>query len=182
MEDKNHLWQLVGANYSGIETPERGVPIMGMEALGRLFNVAPIASGAAQSLKTCTAMTFVCTGNDTFTLTVSATFGGSYVAPPTTAIGGGLIRVKYTNPQTNGTGVFTQVRLASGSYANTATISSGIVVFAIYPVDLAPSTSGGGGTNYAYVKCTAGGSGLVTAVAHDLTEQRSPQNLPALSA
>jgi len=155
---------------------------MAMEALGRLYNVVPIAAGQGISLKTSAAVTFVCTGNDTFTLTVATTFAGSYVTPPTTAIGGGLIRVKYTNPQTNGTGVWTQVKLASGSYANSATISSGTVVFAVYPIDLTPSTSGGGGTNYAYIKCSVGSSGLVTAIAGDLTEQRSPQNLPALGA
>jgi hypothetical protein len=155
---------------------------MGMEGLGRLFNVAPIAAGQGISLRTCTAITFVCTGNDTFTLTVSTSFGGSYVTPPTTAIGGGLIHNKYTNPQTNGTGAWTKVALASGSYANSATISSGTLVFAVYPIDLAPSTSGGGGTNYEYIMCSVGGGGLVAAFPHDLTEQRTPANLPILGA
>jgi hypothetical protein len=155
---------------------------MAMEALGRLINVAPIAAGQGISLKTCTGITFVCTGNDTFTLTVSTSFGGSYVTPPTTAIGGGLIRVKYTNTATNGTGAWTQTKLTSGSYVNAVTISSGTVVFAVYPVDLAPSTSGGGGTNYTYIMCSVGSAGLVAAVPHDLTEQRSPQNLPILGA
>lgn len=155
---------------------------MGMEALGRLYNVAPIAAGQGLSLKTTTAMTFVCTGSDTFTLTVSASFGSGYTTPPTTAIGGGLIRVYYTNAQTNGTGTWSQTRLAGGSFANSVTIASGAVAFTVYPVDLAPSTSGGGGTNYTYIKCSVGGSGLVTALAGDLTEQRSPQNLPALGA
>jgi len=153
---------------------------MATEGLGRLFNVAPIVgAGSAISLKEAGAITFVCTGNDTFTLTVSATFGGSYVTPPTTTIGGGLIRNKYTNPQTNGTGVWTKVALASGSYANSATISSGTVVFAVYPIDLAGDPSG---TNYSYIKCTAGGSGLVMALPHDLLVQRTPANLPKLSA
>lgn len=152
---------------------------MATEGLGRLFNVAPIAAGAAISLKECGAISFICTGNDTFTLTVASTFAGSYVTPPTTTIGGGLIRNKYTNPQTNGTGVWTKVALASGSYANAATISSGTVVFTVYPIDLAGDPSG---TNYAYIKCSVGSSGLVTAVAHDLTVQRTPANLPKLSA
>ena len=161
---------------------------MAMEALGRLLNVAPIIAGSsgsgatAISLKTCTGITYVCTGNDTFTLTVSATFGGSYVAPPTTAIGGGLIRNYYTNTSTAGTAAWAKTALASGSYANSVVISSGTVVFTIYPIDLTPSVSGGTGTNYAYVKLTATASGLAMAVAHDLTEQRGPVNLPILSA
>jgi len=153
---------------------------MATEGLGRLFNVAPITgAGVGTSLKECGAVTFVCTGNDTFTLTVAPTFSASYVTPPTTAIGGGLIRNKYTNPQTDGTGVWTKVALASGSYANSATISSGIVVFTVYPIDLAGDPSG---TNYAYIKCTAGGSGLVMTLTHDLTVQRKPANLPKMSA
>lgn len=161
---------------------------MAMEGLGRLFNVAPIVGGSsgsgatAISLKTCSAITFVCTGNDTFTLTVSTSYAGSYVTPPTTAIGGGLIRNKYTNTSTNGTAAWVKVALASGSYANSATISSGTVVFTVYPIDLTPSTSGGGGSNYDYIECTAGASGLVMAVQHDLTEQRGPVNLPIMAA
>ncbi len=153
---------------------------MAMEALGRLFNVAPITgAGVGTSLKECGAITFVCTGNDTFTLTVAATFAGSYVTPPTTAIGGGLIRNKYTNPQTDGTGVWTKVALASGSYANSATISSGTLVFCVYPIDLAGDPSG---TNYSYIKCTASSAGLVFTLPHDLTVQRKPANLPKMSA
>ncbi len=153
---------------------------MAMESLGRLNNYVPIAAGQGLSLKTCTGVTFVCTGNDTFTLTVSTSFAGSYVTPPTTAIGGGLIRNKYTNTATNGTAAWVKVALASGSYANTATISSGTVVFTVYPIDLTPTTSTG--TNYTYIMCSVGGSGLVQAVLHDLTEQRTPANLPIVGA
>lgn len=152
---------------------------MATEGLGRLFNVAPIAAGVAISLKECGAITFVGTGNDTFTLTVASSFSGSYVTPPTTTIGGGLIRNKYTNTATDGTGLWVKVALASGSYANSATIASGTVVFTVYPIDLAGDPSG---TNYSYIKCSVGSSGLVTAIPHDLTVQRKPANLPKLSA
>jgi hypothetical protein len=35
---------------------------------------------------------------------------------------------------------------------------------------------------YTYVKCSVGASGLVTAILHDLTYQRTPGNLPKVSA
>jgi len=158
---------------------------MAMESLGRLINVAPIIAGSsgsgssAISLKECSGITFVCTGNDTFTLTVAPTFSGSYVTPPTTTIGGGMIRNYYTNTATNGTAKWVKTKLSSGSYVNSVTISSGTVVFTVYPIDLAGDPSG---TNYAYVKLTASASGLAMAVTHDLTVQRAPANLPALSA
>ena len=152
----------------------------GMEGLGRLFNVMPIAAGVAINLNQCSAVTFVCTGNDTFTLTVGATFGGSYVTPPTTAIGGGLIRNYYTTT-TAGTAAWTKTQgYASGSYVNAVTIGSGVAAFTIYGTDL--DVQAIGGTNYQYVKCSVGASGLVTAILHDLTVQRTPANLEILSA
>jgi hypothetical protein len=151
----------------------------GMEGLGRLFNVMPIAAGTAINLNQCSAITFVCTGNDTFTLTVGATFSGSFVAPPTTAIGGGLIRNYYTTT-TAGTAAWTKHALASGSYANSVTIASGVVAFTVYGTDL--DTQAIGGTNYQYIECGVGASGLVTAILHDLTVQRTPANLEIMSA
>ena len=62
-----------------------------MEGLGRVFNVVPIAAGKAVSLKAAAGVTFICTGNDTFTITVSDTFGGSYATP------GNIITKKITN-------------------------------------------------------------------------------------
>src|SRR5579872_4953623 len=152
-----------------------------MEALGRLFNVVPIAAGVAVNFQVSSGITFVCTGNDTFTLTVSTSFGGSYVAPPTTAIGGGLIRNYYTNTSTGGTAAWVKTKLASGSYVNAVTIASGTVVFAVYGVDLAPFGSGVT-TAYQYIKCSVGASGLVAAIPHDLVHQRTPENMTILSA
>jgi hypothetical protein len=42
------------------------------EALGRTVNVVPIAAGVGLSLKGAGGITFVCTGNDTFTITVAS--------------------------------------------------------------------------------------------------------------
>jgi hypothetical protein len=136
-----------------------------MEGLGRLFNVAPIAAGAAVSLKDATAVTFVCTGNDTFTVTVASTFGGSYATP------GNILTQKYTNTATNGTAAWVK---ASQSASNAVTISSGTVAFTVFANSL-PDTK-------TYVKCSVGSGGLVTAVLHDLAVQRTPANLAILGA
>lgn len=146
----------------------------GMEALGRLVNVIPIAAGAGMKVRGASAITFVCTGNDTFTLTVASTFSGSYSAPPTTAIGGGVVHDYYTSTATNGTAAWAATTLAYGSYVNAVTIASGSVAFTIFTSQFTDPNC--------YVKCSAGGSGLVTAIHHDLTIQRKPQNLEIMGA
>jgi hypothetical protein len=153
---------------------------MAQEGLGRLFNVVPIAAGVGIAVQPAAAVTFVCTGNDTFTLTVCPTFAGSYVAPLTTAIGGGLIRNYYTCTATAGTAAWVKTTLASGSYVNAVTIASGTVVFAIYGVDMTPYTATGPASMY--VKCSVGASGLVTCITHDLVHQRTPANMTIPSA
>lgn len=138
---------------------------MAMEGLGRLFNVVPIAAGVSVSLKECAGVTFICTGNDTFTLTVSDAFAGSFATP------GSVITTKYTNTATNGTAAWVKsVQAAS----NAVTISSGTVAFYLGGTELPDGKK--------YVKCTASSAGLVFAVFHDLTVQRTPANLAILSA
>jgi len=130
-----------------------------MEWLGR-GNVVPIAAGAALSMRDCGGITFVCTGNDTFTLTVSDAFGGSYATP------GSIITHKITNTSTNGTAAWAT---ATQTASNAVTISSGAVAFYVSG-DMLPDGK-------SYVKVSVGGSGLVTAVLHDLTAQRKADNL-----
>lgn len=137
-----------------------------MEALGRLFNVAPIVGGgSAIALKDCTGVTFICTGNDTFTLTVASSFGGSYASP------GNIIVTKYTNTSTDGTAAWVK---ATQSAADAVTISSGTVAFHVSTNSLPDGKT--------YIKCTHSSAGLVTAITHDLAVQRNPANLPKLSA
>jgi hypothetical protein len=136
---------------------------MAMEGLGRAFNVIPIAAGSGFSLKGATAVTFVCTGNDTFTLTVASTFAGSYATP------GNIITHVYTNTATNGTATWVKTAQAA---SNAVTIASGTVAFEVYGIQLADPK--------AYVKVSAGGSGLVMAILHDLTASRGPANLAIL--
>lgn len=137
----------------------------GMEGLGRVFNVIPIAAGAGFSLKQASACTFVCTGNDTFTLTVASTFGASYATP------GSVITRKYTNTSTNGTAAWVKATQAA---SNAVTIASGTVVFTVFGTQL-PDPK-------AYLKVSVGSGGLVTAILHDLTYGRAPANLAILGA
>ncbi len=138
---------------------------MAMEGLGREFNVTPLAAGVAISLRDCAGITFVCTGNDTFTITTSATFAGSYATP------GNIITNKYTNTATNGTAAWVRATQAA---SNAVTISSGTVAFSVFGVQLADPL--------VYVKCTQSSAGLVIAITHDLEYQRGPANLPKMSA
>src|SRR5258707_9618741 len=73
----------------------------GMEGLGRIYNVVPIAAGVGISLKHCSGITFVCTNsaiNAVFTVTVAPTFAGTYVAPTSS---GGVISPHYQSTPPN---------------------------------------------------------------------------------
>jgi len=137
----------------------------GMQGLGRLFNVVPIAAGRGLYVGNCSAVQLICTGNDTFTVTVASTFGGSYATP------GNIITQTYTNTATNGSAAWVKATQAA---SNAVTIASGSVAFSVFGSQLADPK--------VYVKVTAGGSGLVMAILHDLTYQRGPANLQIVSA
>jgi len=81
----------------------------------------PIAASVGLSLRNAAGVLFVCTGNDTFSLTESATFGGSYASTSWTPI-----TRKYTNTATNGTAAWVRATQAA---AAAVTISSGTVAF-----------------------------------------------------
>lgn len=137
----------------------------GMEGLGRLGNLVPIAAGAGLSMKGASAVTFLCTGNDTFTVTVASTFAGSYATP------GNILTRYYTCTQTNGTAAWVKATQAA---ANAIAISSGALAFDVFGSQLPDPKC--------YIKVSAGGSGLVAAWFHDLTVQRGPANLAILGA
>lgn len=136
-----------------------------MEGLGRVFNVVPIAAGAGLSLKGASGVTFVCTGNDTFTITTASSFAGSYATP------GNIITKSYTCTATNGTAAWVAATQAA---SNAVVIASGTVAFHV------PATALPDGKDY--IKVSVGASGLVMAVFHDLVVQRTPANLAILGA
>jgi hypothetical protein len=134
-----------------------------MEGLGRVVNVVPIAAGVLISMKDCAGITFVVTGDDTFTLSSAATYNGS---PSTLA----TITNYYTNTATNGSAEWVA---ASQAAADNVAIASGAASFYVDASDLPAAAE--------YVKVAAGGSGLVMAILHDLLVQRTPPNLRQLS-
>lgn len=136
-----------------------------MEALGRLFNVVPIAAGVEINMREVDAVTFVVTGNDTFTITAAPAIGGSYTTP------GNIITNKYTNTSTAGAAKW--VRSAQAA-ANTVVIASGAAAFTVNGASLADLQT--------TVKCVPTGAGLVTAILHDLKAKRGPANLPAVAS
>lgn len=142
-----------------------------MEALGREFNVAPIASGVAISLKDCDGVTFVCTGSDTFSLTIATSFAGTYRAGSFFTPAWAPISSFYNSTATDGTAVWTRVTQTAAD--NTGAITGMVAVF--LSADALPD-------GYTYVKCTKGAAGLVTAITSDLAVQRKPANLAKMSA
>jgi hypothetical protein len=136
-----------------------------MEGLGRVCNVVPIAAGRGISLVRASSILYVCTGNDTFTLTVASTFAGSYATP------GAIITRTWTNTATNGSAAWV---FASQAASNAVVISSGSVAFQIDGAQLPDGK--------VYAKVTQSSAGLVTAILYDLTVRRNPANLPILSA
>jgi hypothetical protein len=134
-----------------------------MEGLGRVVNVVPIAAATLISMKDCAGITFVCTGDDTFTLNSAATYNGS---PSTLA----TITNYYTNTSTAGAAEWVA---ASQAAADNVAIASGSVSFYVDGSDLPAAAE--------YVEVTVGGSGKVTAILHDLLVQRTPPNLRQLS-
>lgn len=141
----------------------------GMEGLGRIFNVVMTASGVAIALNGASAVTFIGTNDNTFTITVASSFAGSYATP------GNVITHYYDNSDNGvGTGQWTKVtQSASNAVVQASDHATAITVFGTMLPD--PKS---------YIKCTASspGDGALVAIVHDLTVGRAPANLAALSA
>jgi hypothetical protein len=136
---------------------------MGMEGLGREFNVVPIAAAKIISVKDCAGVEFICTGNDTFTLSSAATYNGS-----TTALAS--ITHYYTSTATDGSAVWVEHTQAA---ASTVVIASGTASFYVDCADL-PSAA-------EYLEVTVASAGLVTAILHGLLVARLPASLRVVS-
>jgi hypothetical protein len=134
-----------------------------MEGLGRVFNIVPIAAGTLISMKDCAGITWICTGDDTFTLSSAATYNGSASTLAT-------ITDYYTNTSTAGAAEWVAANQAA---ADNVAIASGSVSFYTDASDLPAAAE--------YVEVTVAASGKVAALLHDLLVQRTPPNLRALS-
>jgi hypothetical protein len=138
-----------------------------MEGLGRVFDVEPVAAGVYLSMKNCSGVTFVCKGADTYSVTEAKTFGGGSAQ----AIGN-VIKKYYQKAGYTGAFAWTkQTQAAAAAVVQAGAYVTVIEVFASQLDD-----------GFDYIACSVGGSGLVTAVLHDLTVQRTPANLAILHA
>jgi hypothetical protein len=140
-----------------------------MEGLGRLFNVVAVADGVWLNLRDYGGVTFISinAAGETVTVQEATAQAGSGAQD--------LDVIDHSYVQTNGDGTdawvkLTQVADAVEVFAATEDVG------AVY-VD-SDSLSAG----FDYVNCTSTSTGLVIAILHDLAVQRSPQNLPAVSA
>jgi hypothetical protein len=138
-----------------------------MEGIGRLFDAVPIAAGQAMKFRGASAIAFLCTGNDTFTVTVASSYGGSYSSP------GAIISHYYQRQDTNGTHGWT-LQTQAASNAVVQSNAGYTTLFEVYTSEIADP--------YDYIKVSVGASGLVTAIPHDLVVQRKPANLEILGA
>ena len=136
-----------------------------MDALGRLFNVLPVADDVYVGLKDCRGVTFVgvLTTGDTWTLTeatdaagtgaqVLATIDKSHVSATV-----GAAWVKQTHAAVS---------------AVTTTSSQDVIVIEVDGAELSDT--------YDWVKLTSTSTGIVIAITRDLNVQRTPANLPAM--
>src|SRR6266567_2454388 len=145
----------------------------GMQGLGRVFDVVPIASGAGLSLKNASAVTFVLTGaTGVATLSIATSFGGTYRAGSFFTPAWAPITTVYWSTATDGSVAWAKATFTNGTTAGLTTSTNSVfTVFGSQLPDL-----------YDYVKCTATGSGLCTAILHDLTVQRTPAHMVKLGA
>ncbi len=136
-----------------------------MEALGRLFNVSPVADDVYIDLRNCGGVTFVCvnTSGDTYTLTEA-----------TTAAGGGAQVLstidKFYYSATVGAAWAEQTKTVGSTMVPTA--SQDVAVLELDAIELSDG--------YGFVKLASTGAGTVFAITHELHSQRKPQNLPAM--
>jgi hypothetical protein len=136
-----------------------------MEGLGRLFNVVPTAAGAWVSLRHAAAVTFVCTGSDTFTLNEATDSAGSGAQALT------VITHRYYS-----SGAVGQTAWARNPASGEATAASAVVsTDATFAIHVSANSLSDG---FSHVRLAVAGSGLVRAILHDLNMQRSPEYLP----
>lgn len=138
-----------------------------MEGLGRVFNVVPVAEDKWIDMTACEAVSFVCVGDEAYTL---------YEADNTTgAASAALVTVdRYYQGQDNGVDTWTEVTQTAASTVDPNNATDDTVVVHVHGSELSSGKTA--------LKVVNTSTGLVTAITHDLKVQRAPQNLPAVSA
>lgn len=153
----------------------------GMEALGRLCNVIPIAASAPFKFRGASTVMVVATGaTAVVTLQQSNAFGGTY---------SNLAAIKnvYWTTQTNGTAAWSKLTYVNGvapfgsgplaTYTHgttTGLTTATCSVFHIFTSELSDPNN--------YLQVVMGGSGLCSVYLGDLVVQRGPANLEVLGS
>lgn len=145
---------------------------MAMEGLGRLFNVIQPADDVYVNLEDVGGVTFIVfevDGATSATITFSSNAAGAATATPD------VVDHFYgrSNDQDSGKWHRTAVSPASETYvaADVTEDQTSVYIDASMCPDDKP-----------YVKCTADGSAVVSAILHDLHSQRTPANLASVTA
>lgn len=135
-----------------------------MEALGRLFNVLPVADDVYIDLAKAGGVTFigVLTTGDTWTLTEQKADGS-----------GDQVLATITRYHTMATvGAAWVLHTLAANSAVTTTSSEDVVCIEVEAAELSDT--------YTQVKLASTSTGIVIAIQRDLAVQRKPANLPAL--
>lgn len=145
---------------------------MAMEGLGRLFNVLQPMDDVYVSLKDAGGVSFSVfevDGATVSTITFSSDAAGTATSTPD------VVDHYYGRSADQGGGVWhrTAVSPASESVTDADVTEDQIVIY--IDASMCPDDK-------PYVKCTVDGSGVVTAILHDLHSARAPQNLPSATA
>jgi hypothetical protein len=136
-----------------------------MDGLGRVFNVVGTADGIEIDVSECSAVTFICVGDEAYT-----------VQEATSAAGAGATDLDvvdhFYKTDVDGGGAWTKVTQAAD-----AEVDPNGTGMAVFTVDTASLSDG-----FGFLLVNAAASGLVTAILHDLAVQRAPERLDAVAA
>lgn len=146
----------------------------GMEALGRLCNVIPIAAGKPFKMRGASGCLFVVTGAAAQpTINERSSFGGADVALA-------VIKDVYWAVNTDGTSAWNKLVISPAVStitlgSTTGLTTAGMAAFHVFTSELSDP--------YNYLNCVnTAGSALITAILYDLVAQRGPANLEIIGA
>ena len=139
-----------------------------MEGLGRVFDiVGPDADGIEIDMRDAEAVTFICGGDDTFTLQESTSNAGANAQDLD------VIDHWYTKDADGGTAWVRATQSPADAAIDVGAV--GISVFTVHSSQLSD------GFTFLQVNVTST-TGIVIAILHDLKVQRKPENLRILAA
>jgi hypothetical protein len=143
-----------------------------MEALGRLFNVVPVATGKHISLKNASGVTFVCyEDGGAQAITIKESVAGSSeqaLATVTKLYASDGVGGVWTRETTDANG---DISGGDGTLVKKDTTAFDCAAIYIGADELSDG--------FDSVEVTIDGAGLCIAIVHDLEVQRTPANLPA---